>query len=58
MGGSCDGVVYCGQLQMLFALAVVQILTLTFGMLVITWLVWQSARSIRHPMVIRVAAAI
>jgi hypothetical protein len=58
MSGSCDGVVYCGQLQMLFALAVVQILTLTFGMLVITWLVWQSARSLRHPMVIRVAAAI
>ncbi|KAG1863465.1 hypothetical protein C8R48DRAFT_708526 [Suillus tomentosus] len=58
MSGSCDGVVYCGQLQVLFALAVVQILTLTFGMLVITWLVWQSARSIRHPMVIRVAAAI
>ncbi|KAJ8586997.1 hypothetical protein M405DRAFT_822404 [Rhizopogon salebrosus TDB-379] len=57
MHGSCDGVVYCGQLQALFALAVTQILTLTFGMFVITWLVWQSARSIRHPMVIRVAAA-
>ncbi|KAG2118513.1 hypothetical protein BD769DRAFT_1482232 [Suillus cothurnatus] len=53
MSGSCDGVVYCGQLQMLFGY-----LTLTFGMLVITWLVWQSARSLRHPMVIRVAAAI
>ncbi|KAG2149035.1 uncharacterized protein EDB93DRAFT_1084637 [Suillus bovinus] len=60
MSGSCDGVVYCGQLQMLFdcQLTAFGSLTLTFGMLVITWLVWQSARTIRHPMIIRVPAAI
>ncbi|KIM64288.1 hypothetical protein SCLCIDRAFT_1213390 [Scleroderma citrinum Foug A] len=50
---SCEGVVYCGQLKALLALSVIQILTLTFGMCVIGWLVWQSARSIRQPMVIR-----
>ncbi|KAI5998849.1 hypothetical protein EDD15DRAFT_213273 [Pisolithus albus] len=50
---SCEGVVYCGQLKALFVLAVIEILTLTFGMLVIGWLVWQSARSIRQPMIIR-----
>lgn len=54
---SCEGVVYCGQLKALFALAIVEILTLTFGMLVIGWLVWQSARSIRQPMVIRLPSS-
>ncbi|KIJ66835.1 hypothetical protein HYDPIDRAFT_85246 [Hydnomerulius pinastri MD-312] len=54
MSSSCEGVVYCGQLQTLFALSVLQILTLTFSMMVIAWLVWQSARNIRQPMVIRV----
>jgi len=54
MSGSCEGVVYCGQLQTLFAISVLEILTLTFGMIVIAWLVWQSARNIRQPMVIRV----
>ncbi|KAI6042487.1 hypothetical protein EDC04DRAFT_2658382 [Pisolithus marmoratus] len=54
---SCDEVVYCGQLKALFAVAVIEILTLTFGMLVIGWLVWQSARSIRQPMVIRLPSS-
>ncbi|KAG9315166.1 hypothetical protein JVU11DRAFT_4291 [Chiua virens] len=44
MRDSCQAIVYCGQLQALFALSIIEILTLTFGMLVITWLVWRSAR--------------
>ncbi|KAI9570625.1 hypothetical protein HD554DRAFT_2083616 [Boletus coccyginus] len=54
MDDSCVGVVYCGQLQALFALSMLQIFTLTFGMIVISWLVWRSARYVRQPMVIRV----
>ncbi|KAH7913778.1 hypothetical protein BJ138DRAFT_1145242 [Hygrophoropsis aurantiaca] len=46
MSGSCDGVIYCGQTQALFALSVLEILTLTFGMMVVVWLVLQSARTL------------
>ncbi|KAF8428871.1 hypothetical protein L210DRAFT_3118517 [Boletus edulis BED1] len=53
MNDSCQGVVYCGQLQTLFALSVLAILTLTFGMMVITWLVWSSVRYVRQPVVVR-----
>ncbi|OAX41484.1 hypothetical protein K503DRAFT_685322 [Rhizopogon vinicolor AM-OR11-026] len=58
MRGSCDGLLRCACIQVVCVslLIILNSLTLTFGMLVITWLVWQSARSIRHPMVIRVAA--
>jgi hypothetical protein len=54
MNDSCEGIVYCGQLQALFAISVLEILTLTFGMIVMTWLVWRSARYVRQPVVIRV----
>ncbi|KAG6335671.1 hypothetical protein ID866_3405 [Astraeus odoratus] len=37
---SCEGVVYCGQLKALFALSVIEIATLTFGMIVIGCTGW------------------
>ncbi|KII89721.1 hypothetical protein PLICRDRAFT_39865 [Plicaturopsis crispa FD-325 SS-3] len=43
---TCAELVYCGQIQTLVALGVVQILALTLGMLTIMWLAWQSTRSI------------
>jgi len=55
MYNSCEGIVYCGQLQALFALSVLEIITLTVGMVVMIWLVWRSARYVRQPVVIRVA---
>lgn len=47
--GSCRGVVYCGQLRALFAIAVLESLILTGGMVTLTWLVWQSARNTLFP---------
>jgi len=47
--GLCDGLVYCGQIQALFALAVLEILTLTMGMVTVMWLAWQSGRDILRP---------
>ncbi|KIM80420.1 hypothetical protein PILCRDRAFT_73177 [Piloderma croceum F 1598] len=47
-GDTCITVVYCGQLQSLFALSVLEIFTLTIGMLAIVWLAWLSTRHILH----------
>jgi len=46
MGGTCFTVVYCGQMQALFAFSVLEIVTLTIGMLTIVSLAWQSTRDI------------
>jgi len=47
--GSCDGLVYCGQIQTVVALSVLEILTLTGGMATMMWLAWQSTRNILRP---------
>ncbi|EGN92388.1 hypothetical protein SERLA73DRAFT_65845 [Serpula lacrymans var. lacrymans S7.3] len=41
--------VYRGQTKAILALAIVEILTLTLGMLTIIWLAWGSTRDIRRP---------
>jgi len=47
--GHCAGLVYCAQIQALFALSVLEILTLTAGMVTLIWLAWQSGRYILRP---------
>ncbi|ESK86726.1 hypothetical protein Moror_15216 [Moniliophthora roreri MCA 2997] len=42
--GICTSVVYCSQLQALFALTVIQILVLTGGGVTLVWLAWQSIK--------------
>jgi len=39
---SCAGSVYCGQLQAIFAFAVIYVLSFTLAMLVIGWLIWSN----------------
>ncbi|KAF8072194.1 hypothetical protein FPV67DRAFT_925640 [Lyophyllum atratum] len=45
----CNSLVYCGQIRGLFAIAVIEVLTLTAGMGVLIWLAWGSAGNIRLP---------
>ncbi|GLB40709.1 hypothetical protein LshimejAT787_0805800 [Lyophyllum shimeji] len=45
----CMGLVYCSQIRGLFAIAVIEVLTLTVGMGVLVWLAWGSAANIRLP---------
>lgn len=47
--GSCHSVVYCGQIRTLFALSVLEIVTLTGAMLTMVWLVWRSTRGMSTP---------
>ncbi|KXN80751.1 hypothetical protein AN958_07222 [Leucoagaricus sp. SymC.cos] len=47
--GSCANIVYCGQVRSLFALGVLESLTLTSSMLVVILLAWQSTRDILKP---------
>jgi len=42
--GRCSGIVYCGHIQSLFAVAVIEVLTLTAGMAILMWLAWQTTR--------------
>ncbi|KIL58506.1 hypothetical protein M378DRAFT_15490 [Amanita muscaria Koide BX008] len=44
--GTCDGVVYCRQIQWMFALSVVQTLSLTAALGVLAWMAWQSTRGV------------
>jgi len=44
--GQCSGIVYCGQIQSLFAVSVIEALTLTVGMAVLMWLAWQTTRDL------------
>jgi len=49
VGGTCVTVIYCRQLQTLFAFSVLEILALTIGMLTMILLAWQSTRDILRP---------
>ncbi|KAK2460253.1 hypothetical protein APHAL10511_007642 [Amanita phalloides] len=40
----CAGVVYCLQIQLMFAFSVVQTLSLTAALGVLAWVIWQSTR--------------
>jgi len=44
--GICVGVVFCGQLQTLFGFAIIEMMTFTFSMLVLGWLIWGRAREV------------
>jgi len=43
ISGNC-GLIYCGQLQVLFAIAVLQIVVLTLAMFIVIWLAWMSIK--------------
>ncbi|KAK0469535.1 uncharacterized protein EV420DRAFT_1495095 [Desarmillaria tabescens] len=43
--GNCLSIVYCGQLRTLFALAVLEIVTFSGSLAVLTFLIWSSARN-------------
>ncbi|KAF8630181.1 hypothetical protein AX15_003060 [Amanita polypyramis BW_CC] len=42
----CTGVVYCHQIQLMFAFSVVQTMSLTAALGVLAWMVWQSTRGV------------
>lgn len=44
--GNCRDIVYCGQIRTLFALGVVESLSLTSSMSVMVWLAWRSTRDV------------
>lgn len=46
---NCSNIVYCGQILALFALGVLECLTLSSSMLVVIWLAWQSTREVFRP---------
>ncbi|KDQ52769.1 hypothetical protein JAAARDRAFT_61776 [Jaapia argillacea MUCL 33604] len=43
-GGTCIGLVYCGQLQTLFAFSILQIVAFMIGLSAILWVVWKSTQ--------------
>ncbi|TFK69965.1 hypothetical protein BDN72DRAFT_839746 [Pluteus cervinus] len=47
--GNCTGIIYCGQVQSLFAIAVLEIIILTGGMVTMMYLAWSSTRDLLRP---------
>jgi len=44
--GRCEGIVYCRQIQWMFAFSVVQTLSLTAALGALAWMAWQSTRGV------------